>query len=280
MKYYIKGLCIGSERWFSLENFDGEVWKDIQGYEGFYQVSNYGRVKSVYRIIHFINKNGIKSQKSIKEKIKSQSDNGRGYCKVELCKNNKLVNKYVHILVAITFIPNPLNFPTINHKDEKKANNSVSNLEWCSYQYNNLYGTARQRTKKTRTENGLNRSIDMYDMNGVFLKHYDVGYHVEQDGLSRRGVYNVCTGRAKSYKGCIFVFHGDAFRKKTLDNYPHGMKKEVIVRDINGNVIKTYPSIKLAEKENGLSRNYLYSATYASTKRALINNMYFEIKKY
>ena len=280
MKYYIKGYCVDSERWFSLEDFDGEIWKDIKDYEGLYKISNYGRVKSVCRAIPFINKNGIKSQISFKEKIKSQSDNGHGYCKVELSKNNKFTNKYVHILVAEAFIPNPLNLPTINHKDENKANNSVFNLEWCSFQYNNLYGTARQRIRKTRIEKGLNRSIDMYDMNGIFLKHYDVGYHVEQDGLSRRGVYNVCTGRAKSYKGCIFVFHGNAFRKKIFDNYPKGKTKEVVVRDLNGNVIKTYPSIKTAERENGLSRNYLYSATYASTRRALINNMYFEIKKY
>lgn len=271
---------VNSQRWLSLEDFEGEVWKDILGYESLYAVSNYGRIKSLKRIIPCKGKANSSSYVVVHEKIKSFGDNGHGYIIVSLCKSNKSKMFYVHRLVAQAFIPNPLNLPTINHKDENKANNSVSNLEWCSFQYNNLYGTARQRTRKTRIEKGLNRSIDMYDMNGIFLKHYDVGYHVEQDGLSRRGVYNVCTGRAKSYKGCIFVFHGNAFRKKIFDNYPKGKTKEVVVRDLNGNVIKTYPSIKTAERENGLSRNYLYSATYASTRRALINNMYFEIKKY
>lgn len=280
MKYYINGGCVDSVRWFLLEDFDGEVWKDIQGFEGLYKISNYGRVKSLCRAIPFINKNGIKSQINFKEKIKSQSDNGHGYCKVELCKNSKNTNKYVHILVAKAFIPNPLNLPSINHKDENKQNNYVANLEWCTQLYNNMYGTAKERMKKTRLENGSNRAIDMYDMNGNLIKHYETAYHMERDGLSRRGVYNVCCGRAKSYKGCIFVFHGDDFRKKEIDSYPKGYKKMVIVTDFDGNFIKTYNSIKQAERENGLNRNYLYSATYASTRKAQINGMYFEIKKY
>lgn len=280
MKYYIKGYCVDSERWFSLEDFDGEVWKDIKDYEGLYKISNYGRVKSVCRAIPFINKNGIKSQISFKEKIKSQSDNGHGYCKVELSKNNKFTNKYVHILVAEAFIPNPLDLPSINHKDENKQNNYVANLEWCTQLYNNMYGTAKERMKKTRLENGNNRAIDMYDLNGNLLKHYDTAYHMERDGLSRRGVYNVCCGRAKSYKRCIFVFHGETFKPRKEDTYPKGQRKEVVVTDYSGKVIKTYNSIKEAERDNKLSRNFLYSATYASSRRAKINDMYFEIKKY
>lgn len=279
MKYYIKGVCVDSKRWFSLEDFDGEVWKDIKDYEGLYKISNYGRVKSVCRAIPFINKNGIKSQISFKEKIKSQGDNGHGYCKVELSKNNKITNKYVHILVAEAFIPNPLDLPSINHKDENKQNNYIANLEWCTQLYNNMYGTAKERMKKKRLKNGSNRAIDMYDLDGNLLKHYDTAYHIERDGLSRRGVYNVCYGRARSYKGCVFVFHGEPFRYRKAETEHRGKRKLVIITDENGNMIRTYNSIKEAERDNGLSRNFLYSATYASSRRAKINNMYFEIKK-
>lgn len=288
----IQDFEVNSQRWLSLEDFEGEFWKNIQGYEGLYVVSNYGRVKSLERKIPCKKKGNSNSYVVVHEKIKCWGDNGNGYCITPLCKSGKSKMFYIHRLVAQAFIPNPLNLPDINHKDEDKRNNSVclnndgsicvekTNLEWCTCLYNNMYGTAKERMKKTRIENGNNRAIDMYDLYGNLLKHYEIGYHMERDGLSRRGVYNVCCGRAKSYKGCIFVFHGDEFRKKEIDSYPKGCTKKVIVTDFDGNVIKTYDSIKQAERENGLSRNYLYSATYASTRKAKINGLYFEIKKY
>lgn len=288
----IQDFEVNSPRWLSLEDFEGEVWKDIPDYEGLYVVSNYGRIKSLERKIPCKGRGNSNSYVFVHEKIKSYGDNGHGYCITSLYKSNKSKMFYVHRLVAQAFIPNPLNLPSVNHKDEDKRNNCVcfnndgsiciekTNLEWCTYLYNNMYGTAKARMKKTRIKNGNNRAIDMYDLDGNLLKHYETAYHMERDGLSRRGVYNVCYGRSKSYKGCIFVFHGNEFRKKEIDSYPKGCTKMVIVTDFEGNVIKTYGSIKQAERENGLSRNYLYSATYASTRKAKINGLYFEIKKY
>ena len=271
---------INSPRWLSLEDFEGEIWKEIQGYEGLYAVSNYGRIKSLERKIPCKGKGGSRSYVIVHEKIKTLSDNGHGYCIIILSRSNRPKICYVHRLVALAFLPNPLNLPCVNHKDENKTNNNVSNLEWCTYLYNNMYGTAKTRMKKTRIENDQNRAIDMYDMKGNLLKHYETAYHIERDGLSRRAVYNVCNGRTKSYKGCIFVFHGEPYKGRELDSFPKGHKKRVVVTDTNGNVLKVYISIKQAERENNLSRNYLYSATYASTRKALINGMYFEIKTY
>ena len=113
-----------------------EEWRDIKGYEGKYQVSNLGRVKS-------LNYNHTK-----KEKILSDSPNTYGYLYVNLYKNGKGKPFYIHKLVALHFIPNPNNHPIINHKDENKQNNKVSNLEWCTHEYNVNYGTRTQRASE------------------------------------------------------------------------------------------------------------------------------------
>lgn len=123
-----------------------EIWKDINGYDGLYMVSNYGRVyfkgcKSMGRRHH---------RDRISRMLHER--NSFGYKVVTLIDING--NRYdckVHRLVAKAFIPNPHNYPYINHKDENKANNCVSNLEWCTPSYNNHYGTRDIRSKYTNT---------------------------------------------------------------------------------------------------------------------------------
>lgn len=114
-----------------------EVWKDVAGYEGLYQVSNLGRVASLERITS----KGV----HVPYKLLSQSNDKDGYKKVGLYKDGKVEVGRVHRLVATAFIPNPYNYPVINHKDENKQNNVVDNLEWCTVKYNANYGTAIQR---------------------------------------------------------------------------------------------------------------------------------------
>ena len=261
---------IFSERWYSLEDYEGEIWKDVVGFEGYYLVSNYGRIKSVSRI--HTHTNGI-----IPSKIKRYGDNGNGYLIVHLSKNSISHTKYVHRLVAIAFLPNPLNLPEVNHKDEDKSNNRLENLEWCTGLYNTNYGTGKYRGQEKRKKNGWLKSIDMYDLKGNLLKHYRCAYDVEKDGLSRRSVYNVCYKKNKSYKGCVFRFSGDPFSYSCTRHNTKGKKKNVIKTDINGNIICVYTSIKEAEKKNNLNRNYLYTTTYASTKKAFVNGCYYEI---
>lgn len=112
-----------------------ENWKDIKGYEGLYQININGLVKSLSREIN--NGNGIRKSK---EFITKSYDNGHGYLRVCLSKNNSKKFILIHALIAIHFIENPENLPIINHKDGNKKNNSVSNLEWCTYSHNNQHG--------------------------------------------------------------------------------------------------------------------------------------------
>lgn len=106
-----------------------EVWKDIKDYEGLYQVSNLGNVRSLDREVKDTTKNRIQH---IKGKILKLTDNGKGYKLVFLNKDRNRENKYVHRLVAETFIPNPNNLKEVNHKNLNKNDNSVHNLEWIT----------------------------------------------------------------------------------------------------------------------------------------------------
>lgn len=112
--------------------------KDIPNYEGLYSITEDGQVWS-YR----------------KKRFLKPYDNGIGYQTVSLFKDKIGKQLLVHRLVAITYIPNPNNYPEVNHKDEKKWHNEVSNLEWCDHIYNNNYGTRNQRMGNTKRSKAL-----------------------------------------------------------------------------------------------------------------------------
>ena len=126
-----------------------EIWKDIEGYEGLYQVSNLGRVRSLDRVVIRPHpKDKHLCEYKIKGRILVQLPLTSGYLFVHLHKEQMHIQATVHRLVAMAFVPNPHNYPCINHKDENKHNNFVSNLEWCTSSYNKRYGTGR----KSRSE--------------------------------------------------------------------------------------------------------------------------------
>ena len=120
-----------------------EVWKDVAGYEGYYQVSNLGRVKSLQtKAYSHAQKCAIPV---MREKILKPYPDTNKYLIIDLKKDRKRNTQKVHRLVAKAFIPNENNYPQVNHKDENKQNNCVENLEWCTNQYNSTYGTAKER---------------------------------------------------------------------------------------------------------------------------------------
>lgn len=128
-----------------------EIWKDIKDYEGFYQVSNLGRVRSIDRII--VRKDGISQfRKGI---IKTPKINSDGYYTITLSKNGNNKTLGIHILVARHYIPNPENKSEINHKDFNRKNNQFDNLEWCTHQENIQYSSNNGRYKQ-RNFNGNN----------------------------------------------------------------------------------------------------------------------------
>ena len=163
-----------------------EVWKDIKGYEGMYQISNLGRVKS------------LKMKKEHNKYLLKPYSTKNGYLRVSLSKNNKYKGPLIHRLVAIHFLDNPNNYPEVNHKDENKENNCVNNLEWCDRKYNVLYGTAKQRESKTKHK----YYIEQYDLNQNLIMKWNSLKEIEiNTNYKKNNIQQNCLGNTKTAYG-------------------------------------------------------------------------------
>lgn len=172
-----------------------EIWKDVEGYEGLYQVSNLGRVKS------------LGNNKNRKEKIMKISKNKDGYLYIDFHRNGKHKKFLIHRLVAQTFLDNPNNLPQVNHKDENPTNNSVDNLEWCNSKYNNNYGT-----RNNKASNTLSKPILQFTKTGEFIRKWDSATQVKKEiGINQGDISNCLKGNLKTaggYKWCYAVING------------------------------------------------------------------------
>ena len=174
-----------------------EHWKPIIGFEGLYEISNLGRVKSLSRYV----KSKANSKMKIPERILKTGKNKCGYALVVLMKNNKRHNKLVHRLVAEAFINNPENYAVVNHIDGNKQNNNVSNLEWCSTSYNVKHAYLTGLNKKIK-------AVIQLDLTGKIIRKYNSVRETEQYGYQSSGVSEACNGLKTNhtYRGFIWRF--------------------------------------------------------------------------
>lgn len=142
---------------------EGEIWKDIKGFEGFYMVSNTGRVKSLSRISN--NSRYISEEKILSPRVCGTQ---REYLSVSLHANGKTKQMKIHRLVAEAFVPNPNAYREINHKDENKGNNHVDNLEWCTRSYNVNYGCRSEKQAKH-----LRKAVVALTSNGQVVREFE-----------------------------------------------------------------------------------------------------------
>lgn len=170
-----------------------EIWKPIVGYEGYYEISNIGRVRSLRRTLA----NRYGKNFTIQERIMRLDNDKDGYKKVLLAKNGINKQMFVHRLVAQAFIPNPNNYPQINHKDECQFNNRVENLEWCTNKYNCNYGTRNIRHTLKRSNPVL-----QYDLQGNFIKRFPSAREAErQMSNGRIHITECCNGFCQTAGG-------------------------------------------------------------------------------
>lgn len=169
-----------------------EKWKSVAGYEGFYEVSDKGRVRSLDRFAR--NSRNGDLTRFVKGKIKKQTE-CCGYLCVTLNRDGKWKAASVHRLVAVAFLDNPLNLPQVNHKDENKKNNRVENLEWCTCEYNVNYGTRTERMAKTQS-----RAV-IASKDGRDCKRYPSLASTKADGMNPSNIKYACDGRFSTMYG-------------------------------------------------------------------------------
>ena len=170
-----------------------EIWKDIKGYEGLYQVSNLGRVKSLDMILPY-KRHNKETTRIRKGKILSPANMKNGYLRVEMSNKTKHRLNLVHRLVAIAFIPNPNNYKEINHINCDKQDNSAENLEWCSSSYNKIHAF---ENKLYKSEKPI-----LQIKNGIVIKEWKSASQVFRElGYSQQSIGKVALGKRKSAYG-------------------------------------------------------------------------------
>lgn len=169
-----------------------EIWKDIQGYDGKYQVSNTGKVRSF-----------AKSYRNGEGLILSPYIHKRGYYSVCLFDSaGKHKNHMIHRLVAVAFVPNPNGYNVVNHKDENKLNNNADNLEWCTSGYNLSYGTARLRQGIT-----YGHPIEQMTVDGIVIAKYSSPETASKLlSIDASSIHKCCNGRRKYAGGYMWRF--------------------------------------------------------------------------
>ena len=174
-----------------------EEWKPVKGYEGLYEVSNMGRVKS------------LNYRHTGKEKILEGYDNSHGYLYANLYKDGKRKQCRINRLVAQAFISNPDNLPCINHKDENKYNNCMDNLEWCSHSYNLTYNGRAKKVGKKLAEK-LSKPVFSVDKETGLIMYWESTREAERcTGIPHQNIIQCCQDKRKSAGNHIWFYADD-----------------------------------------------------------------------
>ena len=218
-----------------------EEWKPIKGYEGLYEVSNMGRVKS----LHYG-----------KERIMKTPDDLAGYKRVRLTKQT-IKQKRVHRLVAEAFIPNPMNLPVVNHLDGDKYNNCVSNLEWCTKKENTNHAIKTGLMKPTTNP----KPIMVYE-GGKFIDTFkSIGECANKLNCDKGHISDVIHGRIKTH-------HGFSFKLVNNDDLSRGDARDCAIKmvAIQGTKIIKAKSRRELAKQLGVSNSSVYYALKTGMK--------------
>lgn len=178
-----------------------EEWKDVLGFEGFYQVSSEGNVRSVDR--KYVTSNG--KERFYKGKLLTPSDAGKGYKNVMLSAKGRRATPRVCRIVAEAFVPNPKNLPQVNHKDENKSNDRADNLEWCTAKYNTNYGTGLKRRSQK-----ISKKVLQFDLDGNLIAEWEsISAAGKTLGIDGSHITRCCKGK---------LFKSGGYRWKYADN--------------------------------------------------------------
>jgi hypothetical protein len=178
-----------------------EIWKPIEGYEDSYEISNLGRVRSVDRFTPTWNGQVFK-----KGVIKTPKEDKDGYYKVWLSKESKKRPFFVHRLVAKAFIPNPHDFPIVNHIDGDKKNNVPSNLEWCTRSHNDKH--AFQHGLRVPSDGGTSKPVAKIDPNSeaIIEIYRSISEAARKNDVTTSMIWSAANGKSRTAKGFKWAF--------------------------------------------------------------------------
>lgn len=212
-------------------------WREIKNTDGKYLISDDGKVFS-----------------AISNRILKTQISNVGYERIELCFTDRTRKEFVHRLVAEAFIPNPNNYPVVNHKDENPLNNRVENLEWCTYKYNTNYGNclikmSKNHNYKSGADNVKSKRVFQFTLNGELVAEYGSTYEAQRKtGMNSKSIAKACTGILKQYAGYLWSYNPcvDEYSEKRNTNFRKG---NIAMCDLEGNVIKVYSTPRELEAD-------------------------------
>lgn len=189
-----------------MDNSNNEIWKDIIGFEQYYQVSNLGRVRSKDRIVITPKTSYFKKGRILIPSLDSKGN----YLFVGLHVNNKVKLIYIHRLVAQNFIPNPHNYKQVNHINENKKDNRADNLEWCTAQRAKETYASRYDRSAIAKNNAIKKKVIQYTLDGKYIKEWDSLTDIQNElGFCRSNISKCCEGKYKQANNFIWKFKKD-----------------------------------------------------------------------
>lgn len=250
-----------------------EIWKSVKGFEGYYEVSNMGNVRSIDRIV----KRGRFFEKRKSHLLSVVKSSGtHGYCLVNLYKDGKIYPKKVHRLVADVFIENPENKPYVDHINGVRDDNRVENLRWVTYKENYLNPLTLSKmrentyiretylkaieTKKKNKSKRAPKTVYQFDKNGNFVGGYYSGAEASRKtGIDHSSIIDACNGKSITAGGYFWSFDKN---KVEIREIPiRGNARRIVVFDKDWNLIQEFGSIAEASRFTGVSISHIVRAT-------------------
>lgn len=253
-----------------------ELWKPIKGYEGYYEISNLGRVKSLERYV----KQG-KFIRHVKESFKNEHLNPNGYPCVTLCKNRNSRNFCIHLLIARAFIPNPENKSQVDHINTNRKDYRIENLRWVTPKENsnnkltlkhckeNTYSkesiAKRLATSKIKDKMTAPKTVFQYSKEGIFIKEfYSLNDAERETGINSRSIHRAIDDNTLSAGNYLWFSHkveAIIFKKRQQPS-----SRPILQFDKEGNFIKEWPSVYEASKTLGIPNGNILRSIKSKNK--------------